>query len=194
MEKTMKNLMKAFIGESMARNRYTVYANIAVKEGYPQIGDIFLQTAEQEREHAKWLFRMMNQLKKDHNGKFDMLQVDTEAPTILSTTAENLQAAINGENYEHTSMYPEFAKTAEEEGLPAIAKRLRAIAVAEIHHEQRYKKLLKEVVGDTVFKKGEKYVWVCRKCGYMHEGTEPPEECPSCSHPTKYFELQCETY
>ncbi|MHA2060325.1 MAG: rubrerythrin family protein, partial [Candidatus Ranarchaeia archaeon] len=107
---------------------------------------------------------------------------------------ENLQAAINGENYEHTSMYPEFAKTAEEEGLPEIAKRLRAIAVAEIHHEQRYQKLLKEVAGGTVFKKGDKYVWVCQKCGYMHEGTEPPEECPSCSHPTKYFELQCETY
>ncbi len=194
MEQTIKNLTKAFIGESMARNRYTIYSNTALKEGYPQIADVFLQTAEQEREHAKWLFRLINQLKVKHDGKFDEIKVDAHAPTILGTTADNLKAAIAGENYEHTSMYPEFARVADKEGLPDIAKRLRAIAVAEVHHEQRYQKLLKEVAAGTVFKKGKKYVWVCRKCGYMHEGDTPPDECPSCSHPTMYFELQCETY
>ncbi|MHA1917075.1 MAG: rubrerythrin [Candidatus Ranarchaeia archaeon] len=194
MKKTIKNLMKAFIGESMARNRYTIYAKIAEKEGYPQIADIFLQTAEQEREHAKWLFRMINDLKGGTEGLYDILEVDANAPTMLSTTADNLKAAIEGENYEHTSMYPEFAETAKEEGLPKVAERLLGIAKAEVHHEQRYKKLLKEVAAGTIFKKGKKYMWICRKCGYMHEGFEPPEECPSCSHPAKYFEIQCEIY
>ena len=194
MEQTIKNLTKAFIGESMARNRYTIYAKTAEKEGYPQIAEVFLQTAEQEREHAKWLFRLINELKEGHNGSYDMINVEAGAPTICSTTADNLKAAIAGENHEHTSMYPEYADVAEKEGLPEIATRLRAIAVAELHHEQRYQKLLKEVAAGTVFKKGKKYVWVCRKCGYMHEGEEPPEMCPSCSHPTKYFQIQCETF
>ena len=194
MQQTIKNLTKAFIGESMARNRYTIYAKTAEKEGYPQISSVFLETAQQEQQHAKWLFRLICELKQGNNGAYDEIVVEAGAPTIHGTTAENLQAAINGENHEHTSMYPEFAEVADKEGLPEIATRLRAIAVAEKHHEQRYQKLLKEVAAGTVFKKGQKYVWICSVCGYMHEGNEPPTMCPSCNHPQKYFQIQCETY
>lgn len=194
MKNTVENLGKAFIGESQARNRYSFYAKIAQREGFEQIADIFLITADNEREHAKWLFRLINELKKKSNENLDEIKVEAVAPTILGDTAENLRAAIAGENYEHTKMYPEFADIAEKEGFPEIAKRLRAIAVAEKHHEERYKHLLKEVAGNTVFKKEKKVYWVCRKCGYVHEGEEPPEKCPSCSHPRSYFELKCEEY
>lgn len=194
MQETIKNLAKAFIGESQARNRYTIYAKTALKQGFEQISEIFLITADNEREHAKWLFRLINDLKKKSGEKIDAIKVEAEAPTTLGTTAEHLKAAIAGENYEHTKMYPEFADVAEKEGFPEIGKRLRAIAVSEKHHEERYKKLLKEVEGKTVFKKQEKVSWVCRKCGYVHEGKEPPKECPSCSHPSNYFERKCEKY
>jgi rubrerythrin len=191
MEETIKNLTKAFIGESQARNRYTFYAKIAKKEGFEQISEIFLLTAENEREHAKWLFRLIKDLNKE---KLDEINVEASAPTTLGNTAENLKSAIEGENYEHTKMYPEFADIAEKEGHKDIANRLRAIAIAEKHHEERYKKLLAEVEGKTIFKKEKKVYWVCKKCGYTHEGTEPPKECPSCSHPSSYFELKCEEY
>ncbi|HEC93543.1 MAG TPA: rubrerythrin family protein [Candidatus Atribacteria bacterium] len=194
MMETVKNLAKAFIGESQARNRYTFYAKIAKKEGFEQIAQIFLITAENEREHAKWLFRLINELKKKNDENFDKIRVEADVPTILGNTRENLKSAIAGENYEHTKMYPEFANIAEKEGLPEIAKRLRAIAVAEKHHEERYKKLLKELENNTLFKKDKKVYWDCRKCGYIHEGTEPPEECPSCGHPKSYFEQACEEY
>jgi rubrerythrin len=194
MEKTIENLAKAFIGESQARNRYTFYAKIAKEEGFEQISDIFLVTAENEREHAKWLFRMINELKKQSRENLDEIKVEAGAPTILGDTAENLKAAIAGEHYENTEMYPEFADVAEKDGFPDVAKRLRAIAVAEEHHEERYKKLLTEVEGNTTFKKEKKVYWVCRKCGYVHEGEEPPEECPSCDHPKNYFERKCEEY
>ena len=193
MEKTIENLAKAFVGESQARNRYTFYAKIAQKEGFEQIAEIFLTTADNEREHAKWLMRLINELKKKSGNDIE-ISVDAPVPTVLGDTKENLKAAIEGENYENTKMYPEFADIAEKEGFPEIAKRLRAIAVAEKHHEERYQKLLNEVEGNTVFKKGEKTVWVCRKCGYAHEGEEPPENCPSCSHPKNYFEVKCEMY
>lgn len=189
---TIKNLAKAFIGESQARNRYTFYAKTAQKEGFEQISELFLLTADNEREHAKWLMKMINGLKKD--GVPMEITVEAGAPTVMGTTAENLKAAIAGENHEYTSMYPEFADTAEKEGHPEIAKRLRAIARAEQHHEERYKKLLAEVEGGTVFRKSEKVAWVCRKCGYVHDGEEPPEACPSCSHPRNYFERKCEEY
>ena len=191
---TIKNLTKAFIGESQARNRYTFYAKIAKKEGFEQISEIFLLTAENEREHAKWLFRLINELKKKSGEDMDEIVVEAAAPTTLGDTAENLKAAIAGENYENTKMYPEFADVAEKEGFTEIAKRLRAITIAEKHHEERYKKLLKEVEGKTFFKKDKKVYWVCRKCGYIHEGEEPPEVCPSCSHPKSYFELKSEEY
>ena len=194
MNKTIENLTKAFIGESQARNRYTFYAKIAKKEGFEQISEIFLITAENEREHAKWLFRLINDLKKKSQENLDEIKVEAIAPTTLGDTKENLKSAIAGENYEHTKMYPEFAKIAEEEGYPEIAKRLRAIAKAEEHHEERYKKLLKEVEASTVFKKEKEVWWVCKECGYIHFGKEPPEKCPSCNHPRSYFQVKCEEY
>lgn len=194
MKDTIKNLTKAFIGESQARNRYTFYAKIAKKEGFEQISEIFLLTADNEREHAKWLFRLINELKKKSDENFDEIKVEAIAPTILGNTVENLKAAISGENYEYTKMYPKFADIAEKEGFPDIAERLRAIAVSEEHHEERYKRLLKEIEEESVFKKPEEVFWVCRKCGYIHKGKEPPERCPSCSHPRNYFEIKCEEY
>lgn len=194
MKNTIENLTKAFIGESQARNRYAFSAKIAQKEGFEQVAEIFLITADNEREHAKWLFRLINELKEKSNKNLDEIKVEAEAPTVLDNTLENLKTAIAGENYEYTQMYPEFANIAEKEGFPEIAARLRAIAVAEKHHEERYKKLLKEVEGKTIFKKEKKVYWVCRKCGYVHEGEEPPEKCPSCSHPKNYFEIKCEEY
>ncbi len=191
MKKTIENLAKAFIGESQARNRYTFYSKIAKKEGFEQISEIFLVTAENEREHAAWLFKLINKLK---GNEMDEIKVEASVPTVLGTTAENLKAAIAGENYENTKMYPEFADVAEEEGYPEIAKRLRAIAKAEKHHEERYKKLLKEVEEGSVFKKDKEVYWVCRECGYVHFGTEPPEKCPSCDHEKSFYEIKCEEY
>lgn len=190
MKNTIQNLVKAFIGESQARNRYTFYAKIAQKEGFEQIAEIFLITAENEREHAKWLFRLINNLK----GNEDEIKVEASCLATLGNTLENLKAAIAGEHYENTEMYPSFADEAEKEGFPDIAKRLRAIAIAEKHHEERYAKLLKDIEDNAVFKKQKKIYWVCRKCGYIHEGTEPPEKCPSCGHPKSYFEVKCENY
>lgn len=194
MKNTIQNLTKAFIGESQARNRYTFYSKIAQEEGFEQIAEIFLTTADNEREHAKWLFRLINGLKQKSDENLDEINVEAAAPTVLGNTVENLKAAIAGEHYENSQMYPEFADVAENEGFPEIAKRLRAIAKAEVHHEQRYRKLLKEVENNTVFKKEKKVFWVCRKCGYIHEGEEPPEKCPSCDHPAKHFEIKCEEY
>jgi rubrerythrin len=194
MEKTIENLTKAFIGESQARNRYTFYAKVAKKEGFEQIGDIFLLTAANEMEHAKRLFEHINELIKKSGGKMEEINVDAVAPTVYGTTAKNLQAAIAGENYEHTQMYPEFAAVADKEGLTRIAIRLRAIAVAERHHEERYKKLLKEVKAETVFKKDKPTTWVCIECGYEHTGKEPPKVCPSCDHDRGFYQIKCETY
>jgi len=188
--KTLENLIKAFIGESQARNRYTFYAKIAKKEGYEQIAEIFLITAENEKEHAKRLFEAIQTLKGDTSE----LVVDAIAPLVYGNTAENLQAAIDGEHYEFEEMYPEFAKVAEEEGYGDIAERLRAIAIAESHHEERYKKLLINVKAGTVFKKDESVEWVCRECGYVHYGREPPERCPSCNHERNYFMVKCEEF
>jgi rubrerythrin len=194
MAKTIENLAKAFIGESQARNRYTIYSKIARKEGFEQIAEIFLITAENEREHASWLFRLINELKKKSGENLNEIKVDAVVPTTLGSTAENLRAAIAGENYEYTKMYPEFADIAEKEGFHEIAKRLRAIATAEKHHEERYKKILKEVEAGTVFKKAKKVWWVCRECGYVHFGEEPPEKCPSCDHERSFYQIKCEEY
>jgi rubrerythrin len=194
MEETIQNLVKAFIGESQARNRYTFYSKIAKKEGYEQIAGAFLLSADNEKEHATWLFRLINELKEKADTDLDEIKVEASAPTTLGSTADNLKAAIAGENYEHTTMYPEFADVAEKEGFPEIAERLRAIAKAEEHHEERYKKLLREVEAGTVFKKEEEVEWVCRECGYVHKGTEPPEKCPSCDHDRGYYQVKCEEY
>ena len=194
MKETIKNLTKAFIGESQARNRYSFYAKVAKSQGYEQIAEIFLITAEQEKEHAKQLFKHINKLKKDSGENLEEIKVEAIAPTILGDVVENLKAAIAGENYEYTDMYPGFAKIAEEEGLSNIATRLKAIAVAEKHHEERYKKLLKEVEAGTVFKKEKEIEWTCRECGYVHFGTEAPEQCPSCDHKQSFYQVKCEEY
>jgi len=194
MEKTLINLAKAFAGESMARNRYTMYAKIARKEGYEQIAEVFLMSADNEREHASWLFRLINQLQTKSGKAGEKITIEAEVPTVYGTTEENLKAAIAGENYEHTQMYPEFARTADEEGLPDIAQRLLAIAKAEEHHENRYQKILEVVEAEAVFIKASDTWWVCRECGYIHFGKMPPESCPSCDHSKAFYQVRCEKY
>jgi len=191
MKKTMENLAKAFIGESQARNRYTFYASVARKEGYQQFAEIFQITADNEKEHAKRLFEIIKELNNEGLGE---IKVEAVAPTTLGTTAENLKAAIAGENYEYIEMYPGFANTADEEGLPEVAKKLRAIAKAEEHHEDRYKKILAEIEKGSVFKKETEVDWMCRECGYIHTGTTPPNECPSCGHDKSFYQVKCENY
>lgn len=188
MKKTADNLARAFVGESQARNRYTFYSRIAQKEGYEQISEIFLITAENEGEHAKQFLKMLKELGEKR------VEVSAEVPVVLGNTIENLKGAIRGEHHEHSKIYPSFAKIADEEVLKDVAARIRAIAITERHHEERYKKVLKEIENESVFKKKEKKSWVCRKCGYVHEGRSPLENCPSCGHPKNYFQIKCEEY
>ncbi len=196
MGETIKNLAKAFVGESQARNRYTFYAKIAKQEGFEQISEIFYLTAENEKEHAKTLFKFIQQLKNksENPEEFETISINTEVPTVFGNTIANLESAIKGETYETETMYPGFADIAEKEGLKEIADRLRSIAVAERHHKERYEALLKNVKENTVFKKETEVWWVCRECGYLHYGKEPPETCPSCGHPKSFFELKSENY
>jgi len=189
MNQTVQNLTKAFIGESQARNRYSFYAKVASKEGFEQIAGVFLETAEQEKTHAKRLFEHIQELK----GKADEIVVEAVAPTTFGTTKQNLKAAIAGEHYEYSEMYPDFAKTAEKEGFKKIAARFKSIAVAETHHEERYKKLLKRLEAGF-FRQKKKVWWICRECGYMHYGKEAPKKCPSCDHPQSFYQLKCEEY
>jgi len=191
MNKTLINLAKAYVGESQARNRYTSYAKVAQKEGFEQIAEIFRLTADQEKEHASWLFKLIKELKKDNN---EPIKIEAEVPTTYGSTEANLKAAINGENYEHTKMYPEFAKVATQEGLVQISARLNSIAMAEKHHEERYTKILKQVQDKSVFVKGEAVWWLCRECGYVYFGKTPPKTCPSCSHPQGFYQLLSENY
>jgi rubrerythrin len=194
MKSTIENLTKAFVGESQARNRYTFYASTARKEGYEQIAEAFLITADNENEHAEWFFKMLQQLKQKSGQKLDPVVVEAEAPTAWGRTADNLKAAIAGEHMEYSTLYPAFADQAEKDGFPDFAKRIRAIATAETHHEDRYKALLKNVESGTVFRKDKPVQWMCRKCGYTHTGNEPPERCPSCDHERSYYQVRCETY
>ena len=187
--KTANNLMHAFAGESQARNRYTYYASIAKKEGFVQIQNIFLETANQEKEHAKRLMKLMN---KDLAG--ETLYTDGNFPVLLGTTAENLKAAAAGENEEYTDMYPSFAKTAREEGFEDIATVLDSIAIAEKHHEERYLKLLENVKNGKVFEKEEPTVWICDICGYRHEGTAAPKACPVCGYSGAHFAEEATNY
>lgn len=173
--KTEQNLMTAFAGESQARNKYTYFASKAKKEGYVQIASIFEETANNEKEHAKMWFKLL------------------EGGAIRSTI-ENLQAAADGENYEWTDMYDGFAKTAEEEGFPELAVKFRMVAEIEKHHEERYRALLHNVEAQEVFKKSEVKVWECRNCGHIVVGTKALEVCPVCAHPQSYFELHAENY
>ncbi len=184
--RTEKNLLTAFAGESQARNRYTFFASQAKKEGYHRIAHVFLETAEQEKEHAKRLFKFLE------GGE---VEVSASFPAgKIGTTLENLLAAAEGENYEHSQMYPEFARIAREEGFPEIAAVLEAIAEAEKFHEKRYRALAEKVKDGTLFKRGTEIVWRCRNCGYIHVGEEAPEECPACAHPRGYFEPVCENW
>jgi rubrerythrin len=194
MKKTIENLAKAFVGESQARNRYTYYARIAQKEGYEQIAEIFLLTADQEKTHAKREFEHLQELKKKAEEKMDEIKIEAVMPTVYGTTKQNLEAAIAGETFEYTEMYPEFAEAAAKEGLNTIAKRFLAIATAEKHHRERYEKLLKELKANTVFKKKKTTWWVCRECGYMHQGKEAPKKCPSCDHPQAFYQVKNEQY
>ena len=184
--KTEKNLLAAFAGESQARNRYSYFASEAKKEGYEQISAIFLETADNEKEHAKVEFKLLE------GGE---VKIAASYPAgVIGDTKANLKAAADGEKYENTIMYPEFASIAKEEGFPEIAATFLNIATAEKGHENRYIALLKNLEQGTVFKKSEKVVWRCRNCGYLHEGNEAPTECPACKHAQAYFELNGENY
>ncbi|MEM2001902.1 MAG: rubrerythrin family protein [Candidatus Methanomethylicaceae archaeon] len=188
--KTFENLIKAYVGESQARNRYTFYASIARKKGYEQISEIFEITAMNEKEHAETFFELAQGLK----GDLQEIKIETPAPLVLGDVVDNLKSAIAGEHYENSELYPEFARVAREEGYSEIADRIEAIIEAEKHHEERYRKLLPLVESGKFFKRDEPIVWVCRKCGYVHYGTTPPEKCPSCHHETAYFQRKCEEY
>ena len=184
--KTEKNILTAFAGESQARNRYSYFASQAKKEGFVQISKIFEETANQEKEHAKRLFKLLEGGEVEITGSFTAGKI--------GSTLENLKAAAEGENYEHTTMYPEFAKVAREEGFDDIALIFEAIAVAEEQHEKRYKKLAENIEKGIVFKREKEVVWRCQNCGYLHKGTEAPDMCPACAHPKAYFELLGENY
>ena len=170
---TEKNLQAAFAGESQARNKYTYFASVAKKEGFEQIADIFLKTADNEKEHAKLWFKEL---------------------AGIGSTAENLGAAADGENYEWTDMYEDFAKTAEAEGFADLAAKFRAVGAIEKHHEERYRALLKNIEMQQVFAKSEVKVWECRNCGHIVVGTQAPDVCPVCNHPQSFFEIHAENY
>jgi rubrerythrin len=193
MLKTMENLAKAFAGESMARNKYISFAKIAKKEGFEQVAAALQLTSDNEREHASWTSKLINALNAGAT-ELDEIKIEATVSTSLGNTAANLTAAIEGELHEATTMYPEFADVADSEGLPEVAKRLRAIGVAEAHHAENYKKMLAQVEAGTFFKKDRKVEWVCRECGYVHVGEEPPERCPACDHDRGYYQLKCEEY
>ena len=184
--KTERNILTAFAGESQARNRYNYFASQVRKDGFVQIADIFEETANQEREHAKRLFKLL---------EGGAVEIQAAFPAgVIGTTAENLKASAAGEHYEWEEMYPGFADVAEEEGFDEIGAIFRSIAVAEKQHEKRYLDLLANVEGGTVFKKSKKVVWRCRNCGYLHEGEEAAEICPACAHPQAHFELLAENW
>ncbi|MDY0397915.1 MAG: rubrerythrin family protein [Desulfuromonas thiophila] len=183
---TEQNLLKSFAGESQARMRYTYYASIAKKEGYVQIADIFEETANQEKEHAKRFFKFL---------EGGMLEITASYPAgRMGTTIENLQESAEGEHEEHTDLYPAFASVAQHEGFPEIAAAWRAISVSERQHEKRFRELLANVESGRVFKRDTPVVWRCRNCGYLHEGTEAPKLCAACIHPQGHFELLGENW
>ncbi len=183
---TEKNLLTAFAGESQARNRYTYFASKARNEGYVQISAIFEETANQEKEHAKRLFKFLE------GGEVEICAAFPAG--VIGSTRENLQEAAAGENHETTQMYPDFAKTADQEGFADIATVFRSIAVAEARHRDRYLTLDKNIQEGRVFNRPESVRWVCRNCGYVHEGTDAPDMCPACAHPQAHFELECANY
>ncbi len=190
--RTAQNLLTAFAGESQARNRYTFYASTADKEGYKQIRNIFLETADNEKEHGKRFYKFLLAGLGDELPAH--IEINASFPVAQGTTVENLEAAASGEYEEWAEMYPEFADIADEEGFPEIAEAFRRIADAEKNHEIRFKKLAENITNGTVFKRDQPVRWKCGNCGYIHEGTEAPEECPACVHARAHFELFVETY
>ncbi len=184
--KTEQNLMAAFAGESQARNRYAFFASKARKEGFVQIADIFEETANQEREHAKRLFKFMT------GGEAEI--TDAFPFGVIGATTDNLKAGAAGENYEWTTMYPQFAAAARKEGFDEIAEAMEAIVLAEKQHERRYLALARNIDEGTVFKKDSSVVWRCRNCGYLYEGPEAPPTCPACAHPQAHYELLAENW
>lgn len=194
MQQTLQNLAKAFVGESQARNRYNMYASTARKEWYLQIAEIFEKTAEQEREHAWWFFKMIQQLEEKTWTKVWEMIVETWVPIMRWTTLENLWYAVAGELHEFESMYPEFARIAMEEWLNEISSRITSIARAEQHHAERYLKLKEQLEKETIFAKAEETTWICDKCWYEHNWKNPPAKCPSCWHEHNYFQVKCENY
>ncbi len=184
--RTEQNILTAFAGESQARNRYTYFASKAKKDGYVQIADIFEETANQEKEHAKRLFKLL---------KGGDVTVNAEFPAgVIGDTVDNLKAAAAGENYEHSDMYPSFAQVAREEGFEEIAHIMEAIAVAEKQHEKRYLDLAANIEAGRVFQRSEPQTWRCRNCGYIHHENSAPEVCPACAHPQAHFEILSENY
>ena len=183
---TEQNLLKSFAGESQARTRYTFFASVAKKEGFEQISAIFMETAEQEKEHAKKFFKYL---------EGGMVEITAAFPAgVIGTTAENLKAAAEGENEEWVDLYPHFADVAEQEGFPAVALTFRNVAKVEAEHEKRYRKLLANVENGTVFSADEEIEWQCRNCGYVYRGKNAPEQCPACAHPRAYFERKKNNY
>lgn len=184
--KTEQNLLKAFAGESQARNKYTYFSKQAKKEGYEQIAAIFSETAENEKEHAKVFFKHL---------QGGMVEITAAYPAgVIGTTEENLLEAAEGEKMEWGTLYPDFAQIAEDEGFPEVANSFRNIAKVEAEHEKRYRTLLKNVKEDKVFKRDQSMKWKCRNCGFIYEGPEPPQICPACQHPQSYYELLAENY
>jgi rubrerythrin len=187
--KTAENLMKSFAGESQARMRYTYYSSTAKKEGYVQISNIFMETAENEKEHAKRFFKFLSESLEG-----ETVKITADFPVALGKTQSNLLAAAQGENEEWTDLYPGFADVAEAEGFPEIAYVWREIAEAEERHERRYRMLLSNIANNSVFEKTEEVEWKCNNCGYIHKGKSAPDKCPACDHPQAHFEVFCETY
>jgi len=183
---TEKNLLKAFAGESQARNKYTYFASAARKEGYEQISALFLETAENEKEHAKVFFKFLEGGMVEINASYGAGKI--------GTTAENLLAAAEGEKEEWGTLYPDFEQTAKKEGFPEVVVAFKQIAMVEKEHEKRYRKLLENVNNAAVFKKKSPVKWICRNCGYVHEGPEAPNTCPACKHPQAFFEMKSENY
>jgi len=183
---TELNLLKAFAGESQARNRYTFFASKARKDGFEQIAAFFEETASQEKEHAKLFFKLL---------EGGMVEITATFPAgVIGNTADNLLASADGEHEEWDLLYPEFARIAEEEGFTSIAESFILVATVEKRHEERYRKLLQNIENDEVFKRSDKMVWACRNCGFIHYGEKAPDSCPCCNHPQAYFELQAENF
>ena len=184
--KTEKNLLASFAGESQARNRYTYFAGVAKKAGYEQIAGIFLETADNEKEHAKRFFKLLQ------GGD---VEITASYPAgVIGNTAENLEAAAEGEHLEWTKLYKEAEQVARKEGFEEAAVQFKEIAEVEEEHEKRYRKLLKNIKDNAVFKKAKVVKWKCRNCGYVHEGKDAPDKCPACEHPQAYYEVLCENY